>query len=97
MRNLHRATMSSRAPIHYLLVPGMDQILGVPQDETRGSSSERKPAFIKHFLIVDSDTFSQAWEIHLMAWSKSTDLDTLVLLTTCVSISQGFMYFSLNV
>ena len=71
-------------------------------NETRDSSSERKPTFIKHLLIVDSDTFSQAWALYLMDWSKSTDLDTSVvelqssiLLTTCGSIS--LMYFSLNV
>ena len=69
-------------------------------NETR-DSSERKPAFIKHFLIVDSDTFHQTWAIYLIAWSKSTDLDTSVaelqssiLLITCVSIN--LVYFILN-
>ena len=68
---------------------------------TRDSSAERIPALAKHFLIVDSDTLSQAWAIHLIACSKSTDLHTSVaelqssiLLTTCVSNS--FMYLSLN-
>ena len=68
---------------------------------TRDSSAERIPALAKHFLIVDSDTLSHAWAIHLIACSKSTDLHTSVaelqssiLLTTCVSIS--FMYLSLN-
>ena len=68
---------------------------------TRDLSAERIPALAKHFLIVDSDTLSQAWAIHLIACSKYTDLHTSVaelqssiLLTSCVSIS--LIYLSLN-